>query len=169
MSKEKKKNSRVQRKKIRKRPFHMRVIVSAPLPAYPSSEIQARRPARRQTGQGFRAVKEEEDVRLALGEGPELALGALAVGDGVDFGGLLALGLEHALELLADIVDAGAARAGESHGVAVVGVDAGNVGRDAVGLQVDDDARAGANLLGTVAAGAEELADGDDGILWVLC
>lgn len=86
---------------------------------------------------------------------------ALAVGSGADLLAL-AVALGDTLELLADLLDAGAARSGDVGGVAVVGVDANQVG-DALGLDVLDDDVAGATVVGAVTASAVELAGVDDG------
>lgn len=86
---------------------------------------------------------------------------ALAVGSGADLLAL-AVALGDTLELLADLLDAGAARSGDVGGVTVVGVDANQVG-DALGLDVLDDDVAGATVVGAITASAVELAGVDDG------
>lgn len=86
---------------------------------------------------------------------------ALAVGSGADLLAL-AVALADTLELLADLLDAGAARSGDVGGVTVVGVDANQVG-DTLGLDVLDDDVAGATVVGAVTASAVELAGVDDG------
>lgn len=86
---------------------------------------------------------------------------ALAVGSGADLLAL-AVALGDTLELLADLLDAGAARSRDVGGVAVVGVDANQVG-DTLGLDVLDDDMAGATVVGAVTASAVELAGVDDG------
>lgn len=86
---------------------------------------------------------------------------ALAAVSGADLLAL-AVALADTLELLADLLDAGAARSGDVGGVTVVGVDANQVG-DTPGLDVLDDDMAGATVVGAVTASAVELAGVDDG------
>lgn len=86
---------------------------------------------------------------------------ALAAVSGADLLAL-AVALADTLELLADLLNAGAARSGDVGGVTVVGVDANQVG-DTPGLDVLDDDMAGATVVGAVTASAVELAGVDDG------
>lgn len=64
------------------------------------------------------------------------------------------------------MLDALSAGARDRSNVAVVGVDADNIGGYAVGFETGDDDVSGTAVLGAVAAGSEELADADDGVVF---
>jgi hypothetical protein len=86
---------------------------------------------------------------------------SLAVGNSVHFSALT-LALLHADELLADLLDAGAARSGDGGSVLVVGVDADQVG-NALGLDVLNDDVARAAVVSAVTASSVQLSCVDDG------
>lgn len=103
-------------------------------------------------------LSERHLARRQLGQQPLRPLAASRSRDLL----ALPLALLDALVLLADLLG-GAAAVGDGGGVAVVGVDADEVGRQAVGLYVLDDDVARAAVARAVAARAVELAGVDDG------
>lgn len=88
-------------------------------------------------------------------------MGALAVGSSRDLA-RRSVALAHTLVLLADLLG-NTARAADGSGVAIVGVDANEVGGDAVDLDVADHDVAWATVVGAVATAAVDLADVDEG------
>lgn len=96
-------------------------------------------------------------VHLASGEGRL----SLAVSSSVNLSAL-AITLLDSLELLANLLDARAARSGDVSSVTIVGVDANKVA-NVLSLDVGDDNVAGPAIVGAVATATVQLAGIDDG------
>lgn len=98
-------------------------------------------------------------------ESRELALCALAVSSGGHLRRLRASILNDSLELLADLLDGRAARSRDGGHITEVGVDANQVGSNAVRLNILDNDVTWATVVAAVTARAEKLADLHDGVV----
>jgi hypothetical protein len=103
---------------------------------------------------------DHQHLCLTSGQLRQRSLSALAVGRSRDLG-RRSVALAHTLVLLADLLG-NTTRAADGSGIAVVGVDAHEVGGNAVDLDVADHDIAWATVVGAVATAAVDLTDVDE-------